>query len=129
MAAPPWDGCIATSDDESKAWFRRTRLPLFAWSSQARGFFTSRVSRTAPLDEEVARCWASDGNWLRKQRAEELAARKGVAPINIALAYVLNQDFPVFALTGPRTIDENRENMGGVGLKLSADEMKWLNLE
>ena len=128
MVSPPWEGCIATNDDGSKAWFRGTRLPLFAWSSQARGFFTSRVARNAPLDEEVARCWASDGNWQRKRRVEELATKRGAAPINIALAYVLNQHFPIFALIGPRTIDETREDFGGVGLKLTCDELKWLNL-
>ncbi|HLX60722.1 MAG TPA: aldo/keto reductase [Planctomycetota bacterium] len=130
---PVWAGCISSSDDESRAWFERTRLPLFAWSSQARGFFTREGNRTDGTHrtngEEIARVWASAANWQRKQRAEELAAKRCVAAINIALAYVLCQRFPVFALIGPRSIDETREAMEGVNLELTADEMKWLNLE
>ena len=39
MVDPVWSGCVASSDAESRAWFAREGTALFAWSSQARGFF------------------------------------------------------------------------------------------
>ena len=63
------------------------------------------------------------------ERAKELAKMKGVSTINIALAYVLNQPFPTFALIGPRALSETRTSLPGVGVALTADEVKWLNLE
>ncbi len=125
---PVWPGCISASDDASREWFTRTKTPHFAWYSLARRFFTDRVAHCYTTYPDGG-CWASEGNWLRKRRAEELAAKRGVAPINIALAYVLNQPFPTIALIGPRSIDETRMDLGGVNLELTVDEMKWLNLE
>jgi aryl-alcohol dehydrogenase-like predicted oxidoreductase len=52
-----------------------------------------------------------------------------VSPIQIALAYVLNQTFPTFALIGPFTIDETRTSMEALKIKLTPHEVKWLNLE
>ena len=59
----------------------------------------------------------------------ELAEKRGVSSINIALAYVLNQPFPTFALIGPRQLSETRTSMPGLHIDLSPAEIKWLNLE
>jgi aryl-alcohol dehydrogenase-like predicted oxidoreductase len=130
MVNPIWGGCISASDPESRAWFTRTQLALFPWSSQARGFFTDRAHRDQALnDEEMNRCWYSPDNWQRRDRVLELAKKKNVLPINIALAYVLNQPFPTFPLIGPRTLEELRTSLPGLDISLSVDEVKWLDLE
>jgi aryl-alcohol dehydrogenase-like predicted oxidoreductase len=130
MVAPVWDGCIAASDPASRAWFTKTQLALFPWSSQARGFFTDRAHRDQALnDEEMNRCWFSEDNWQRRDRVLELVKKKNVLPINIALAYVLNQPFPTFPLIGPRTLEELRTSLPGLDVSLTVDEVKWLNLE
>jgi len=59
----------------------------------------------------------------------ELAKKRGVLPINIALAYVLNQPFPTFALIGPRELPETRTSLPGLDIELSEQECRWLNLE
>src|SRR5690349_8612713 len=41
---PVWGGCVSACDAASRAWYERTQMPLFAWSSQARGFFSGRYS-------------------------------------------------------------------------------------
>ena len=129
MVDPVWRGCIAASDADSRAWFTRTQLPLMPWSSQARGFFTERGDPANTADKELTRCWQSEDNQKRRQRAVELAARKGVEPINIALAYVLCQPFPTFPLIGPRQLSETRSSLKGLDVQLSDKELKWLNLE
>jgi len=129
MVDPVWSGCLAASDPESRAWFARTRIPLFPWSSQARGFFTDRAHPDDTSDAEMVRCWYSDDNFARQARAKELAEKKGVLPINIALAYVLHQPFPTFALVGPRTLTETRLSLQALKVDLTPDEVNWLNLE
>ena len=84
-------------------------MPLFAWSSQATGFFSGRYKpedRDKTGLEKIARTWFNDANFRRLERARELAGRKGVTPGQVALAWVLCQPFPTFALVGPQTIDE-----------------------
>jgi predicted dehydrogenase/aryl-alcohol dehydrogenase-like predicted oxidoreductase len=130
MVEAPWKGCISASDADSRAWFTRTQTPLLAWSSQARGFFLP--GRAAPDrldDKEMARCWYSEDNFQRLARVNELAKKKNVLPINIALAYVLSQPFPTYALIGPRKLDETRTSLPALDVDLTPDELKWLNLE
>jgi aryl-alcohol dehydrogenase-like predicted oxidoreductase len=59
----------------------------------------------------------------------ELARRKGATPIGVALAYVLGQSFPTFALIGPRELSETSSSMDALTVAVSADERRWLNLE
>ena len=74
------------------------------------------------------RCYYSDANFERKARAEQLGRELGVPATAVALAYVLAQPFPTFALFGPRTIAEARSSMTGLGVELDAQQVAWLDL-
>lgn len=129
---PMWPGCISASDAASLAWYRKTQLPLFAWSSQATGFFSGRYGpedRDNPALAAIVRTWFNDANFQRLERARELARRKGATPNQIALAYVLCQPLPTFALIGPQTIDELRDSISALKVQLTPEELRWLNLE
>ncbi len=129
MICPVWDGCISASDAAYRKWLKEKGIALFAWSSQARGFFTERAHPEKLDDTELVKCWYSEDNFRRQARARELAAKKGVDPINIALAYVLCQDFATFALVGPRVLSETRVSLRALEVELTPAEVKWLNLE
>jgi aryl-alcohol dehydrogenase-like predicted oxidoreductase len=123
---PQWSGCVTASDSESLSWYEQTQTPLFSWSSQAKGFFTGRFRKDDRSDTEIVRVWFNDENFRRLERAEELAGKKGVTATQIAVAYVLCQPFPTFALIGPQSIEETRTSAMGLDVELSAQEMKWL---
>ena len=143
MVEPVWPGCVAASTADWRAWLEAEQMPLFPWSSQARGFFTPRfdlVRRETssgtdaafgnqPSDAELRRCWFSEANFARRGRAAALAAKRRVEPIQIALAYVLAQPFPCFALIGPRLLAETRSSMAALAIALTEAERRWLNLE
>ena len=129
MVSPVWDGCISATGPAFKKWMAESGISLLAWSSQARGFFTERAHPDKREDEELVRCWYSEDNFQRRQRAVELAGKKGVRPINIALAYVLCQPFAAFALVGPRRISETVSTFDGLPVTLTPEEINWLNLE
>jgi len=126
---PVWEDCVRATDPASKEWYARTRMPVFAWSSQAQGFFTGRYSPEDAANADMVRCWYSEGNWQRLERARELAAEKGMEATQIAAAYVLCQPFPTFALIGPRTFEETRTTALALEVELTPDELAWLNLE
>ncbi|MGO8705099.1 MAG: aldo/keto reductase [Candidatus Brocadiia bacterium] len=129
MIEAPWKGCLASSDARSREWFRRTQMTLLPWSSQARGFFAGAASPENRSDAELVRCWYSEDNFKRLARAKEMAAKRGVQPINIALAYVLCQPFPTFPLIGPRSLNETRIALQGLEVQLAPEELRRLNLE
>jgi aryl-alcohol dehydrogenase-like predicted oxidoreductase len=130
MVEPPWAGCLAASDAESRAWLAERNMPLFPWSSQARGFFADgRADPSDHADPELVRCWYSDDNFARLARARQLAEERGVTAISVALAYVLNLPIPTFPVIGPLLPSETLISLAALNVELSPAELRWLNLE
>jgi len=129
MVAAQWAGCLSAGDGASRKWLKKTQIPLFAWSSQARGFFGERAGPGRLEDADLVRSWYAADNWERRERAVALAEKKGVSPTNIAVAYVLHQAFPTFALIGPRTIAQAASSFEALKVELTPREVAWLNLE
>lgn len=130
MLVPIWDNCVGANDPESIAFLKEGHVALLPWSSQARGFFVDGMAHPDKKDNaELVRCFYSDDNFQRLARVRELAARRNVLPIHIALAYVLCQPFPTFPLIGPRNLRELRTSLPALSVQLSPDELAYLNLE
>ena len=121
----PWNGCRHVTDPESVAWLTEHQVPLFPWSSQARGFF-ARADPADRSDAELVRCYYAEENFARLARARRLGAELGVPATAIALAYVLHQPFPTFALYGPRTLAESRTSLECLSVRLEPDQVRWL---
>jgi aryl-alcohol dehydrogenase-like predicted oxidoreductase len=128
---PMWLNCVSLAGDAAaQAWYARSAMPIFAWSSQARGFFSGRFSPDRPeVDRDVARVYYSEGNWERLRRVNELARAKGATPTQVGLAWVLGQPLELFALIGPVSVAELDDCLGALDLALTPDELAWLNLE
>lgn len=121
---PFWQDCThATQED--LAWYARADVPVISWSSQGRGFF---LDTSGPDDTsgDLARVFHNETNFARLGRAREMAKAKGVQPIQIALAYVLNLPVPIVALAGPATLQELDSCVRGAELQLTQDEVAWL---
>jgi len=121
---PVWEGCLDAGDDATLEWLERTQTPLLAWSSQARGFF----SGLRDADPEIRRCWATSENLERRRRATELAARLGVEPTAVALAWVLARPFPTLAVVGPRSLEELEASWQALAIDLTASNAADLDV-
>lgn len=130
MEKPVWPGCVTSNTPETLSYLRETGTAHFSWSSQARGYFLPAALRDRlPEDTRPETCFGSEANAERRRRAEELAAKRGVAPNTIAGAWVLAQSFPSYALIGPRTVEEIDSTLPAARTTLSASEVARLNLE
>lgn len=126
MLQPIWPGCISVADVEWKKWLITNKVPNFAWSSQARGFFTDRASADKHEDEELVRCWYSRSNLERRERAKQLAKTLNCNTIHIALAYVIAQPYPIIPLIGPRTVAELEDSLSALEIRLTPEQLQWL---
>ncbi len=124
-SGPMWPGCVALTPEDC-AWYEQHKMPVFAWSSQASGFFTGRYTPETHTNADVERIFYSPQNWERLRRAQETGEAHGVAANVIALAYVLRQPFPVFALIGPRNVEELRDSLAAQEVILRDDELRYL---
>lgn len=130
-----WKDCLAISGDpgaEARAWYAANHIPVFSWSSVARGFFTGLYRRdnleqfTDYNGQLVVETYCSEENFDRFDRANALAKDKGVTVTQVALAYVLNLPLEVHALVGSRNAKEMRDNDEALALKLTPEELSWL---
>ncbi len=133
----PWGGCATLtgagpSAAADRAWHRRTGLPIFAWSSLARGLFSGRVTRRALaadselVDPACRTAYVHEANLKRLERVIEFAeATKATVP-QVALAWVLAQDLPLYAIVGADCEREIEETVAATALALTADEQRWL---
>lgn len=124
---PMWPGTVF-ADEETIRWHEDNQFPLFAWAAQAGGFFTGAFSPDNRSNPDMVRVYYSEDNWERYRRAERMAERKGVTAPQIVLAYVLAQNFPICGVVGSLSVQELRANCEAVRLKLTREEVEWLDL-
>lgn len=134
----PWGGCLTLTGEknrEARDWYEKTQMPIFSWSSVAQGFFSGKLTRENFQNPEehgmelTAHCFAGEENFKRLDRAQELAQKKGVSPVQLALAWVLHQPMNMFPLVGSWRPEEAKANAEALDISLTPEEVKWLNLE
>jgi aryl-alcohol dehydrogenase-like predicted oxidoreductase len=101
--------------EEDRTWHRRSGLALAAYTPQARGFFAKDVPE-----------YDSPANRARRERARELAHRRGATPNQVALAWLTNQSFPGIAIAGSHRAEQLADCLGAGAISLTADEVEWL---
>ena len=135
----PWgEGCVTVSgpgNATARQWYRKQQMPIFAYSSLARGFFSGRVSPDDPagaaelLDRAATKAYCHPVNFRRLARAAKLAEEKGVSIPQIATAFVLSAPLTVFPLIGAANGNEFADNVEAFGIALSQQEWEWLDLQ
>jgi len=134
----PWGpGCVSLSgpkEVEARKWYEENQIPVFAYSSLGRGFFSGRITRENfeaqkdSIDGACLRAYCHEVNFKRLDRVQILAEEKSMTVPQIATAYIMNQPLNVFALVGVANGDEFKANAEACELKLSAEEVDWLDL-
>ncbi len=131
-------GCVTISGPENqaaRAWYEKTQMPVLAYSSIARGFFSGRVTKelfdTAPeqIDMFCRIGYCGAGNFKRLERCAELAAEKGVSIPQIAMAFVLASPMQVFPIIGAANREEILSSLQAMELHLSPAECAYLDLQ
>ena len=135
----PWPLCISVSGSAGAAareWYTRTQMPLLIWSPLASGFFSGKFRRDnlhlfgeREWDEVVIRTYANEPNFQRLDRANSLAAEKGISTAQVALAYVMNHPMNTFVVVGPHSAEKFRANIESGEVRLTTREMDWLDLK
>jgi len=117
------------ADDDTRRWHADTQMPVFAWTSLAAGFASGRFRPDDRDVDESTRAFFSEDNFERMRRAEEVAEIRNASALQVALAFVLGQEYPVVALVGPSKVENLHSGLGALEVELTPDEMRYLDLE
>jgi aryl-alcohol dehydrogenase-like predicted oxidoreductase len=127
QVAPPWEGGLTAADPAVRVWYADRQMPLFAWSSTAGGYFAGGARQPDATREDAALgTYDSDDNRERYRRAVTVAERLGTAPERVALAWVLSQPFPTFAVLGTSKVEHLDSAIAAAELELTPDDVAWL---
>ena len=145
MIKPLWAGCVSSNNDLILDYLNKTQTAHLSWSSQGRGYFLpddicQAIEDKITKDESSWRqpgenssgplsCYDSPDNRKRKHRAIKLAEELNVTAQNIAGTWPLNQLFPSFALIGPRTTSETDTSLPSLDIRITKEQVDWLNLK
>jgi len=98
------------------------------WSPLARGFLTRPLgaqTKRGDSDSAVKR-YSNDANKVIVTRVEEIAKKKGVSMAQIALAWVMHRDGVTAPIVGTTSLKNLEDLIAAVHVKLSDEEMKYL---
>jgi aryl-alcohol dehydrogenase-like predicted oxidoreductase len=116
---PTADPAMRYLTAEDIAWHDRTGLPVICYSPTANGYFGSAGERAkSTYDNPTSRA--------RLARATELAGKLGVAVNQITLAYLLCQGFGVIPVLGTSSAAHLKESMLATEVRLSLEQVRWL---
>lgn len=128
-------GCVTLSGPEhreDRAWYAETGIPVIAYSSLGRGFFSGKFRADDPeaarqvLDSYAQKGYLYPENLARLRRAEELAKRKGVSVAEIAMSYVFSGRMEVYAIVSTTRPERLDGNIRAAASPLTGEEAAWL---
>lgn len=131
----PWGGSVTLAGPDKAEWrayLAKTQMPVFAYSSLGRGFFSGRLKSTdADRAHDIIGFGADEYgfpiNYEKLRRAEILAEKKGVTVSQIAYAWVMQTDMNVFGLTKPGSAQHIHDSIAAMSIPLTDEEKIWLN--
>jgi aryl-alcohol dehydrogenase-like predicted oxidoreductase len=113
---------------------RELGIGFVTYSPLGRGFFTGRIKSPDDLQE---------GDWRRQNarfsqenleknlalvsKVEALAAKKGIAPAQLALAWVLAQGDDIVTIPGTRRIGYLEQNLAALDVTLTEEDIAYLD--
>ena len=132
MKHPLWGDCVSSNSEDYLNFLSINNQTHFFWSSQARAFFIEdnllrKISRRK-FHTYLRNCFLSKENLERKNRAKKLSKDYNCSINDIALAWVLSQNFPSYAIIGSKKINQLNFSLNSINIKLNEKEIKWLNL-
>ena len=109
---------------------------LIPWSPLARGFLAGNRRRgdgadqgttaRARSDSFAHKLYYADADFTIAERVASLAAKRGVAPVQIALAWLLHQPGVVAPIIGASRMEQLDQLLDALSIKLTPEECAFL---
>lgn len=130
----PWGGSISLSGDNlaGREYFISNQMPVFNYSSLARGFLSGKYRTDGDKPIEDCLWWApieeyySAGNIEKLKKAERLADSKGYSVSQICLAWLLAQPMNLFPIVSPTSYAHIKDNVDACDVILNNEDLKRL---
>ena len=121
---------LVCMDPDAFAWYLETSFPIFAFSAQAKGFFSQAIARGQEGIRTKSKTRFYNGENLKKvERVRELCKQTLLSPAAITLGYVTNRHPYSVAIVGCSNASQLPDSLSGADGRLSPSELAFLEGE
>ena len=115
---------VCMNDKEYKGYLNN-QLPIMAFSSQSKGFF-SKYLNGEELNPKILERFYTDENLKRAKRVGELANKYSVSPSAIVLSYIYSNNLNGTAIVGCSKLSQLEDSMMNSNFILTDDDINFL---
>lgn len=121
------DPTTVAMDKAGHEFYKETGLTVFAFTSQAKGFFQKlHVGGIKSLKDAVKDTYFSEANRGRMERAVEVSEELNISISSVVLGYLISQPFPVVPIIGSNSLEQVEDALKVLGVSLSPDQVYYL---
>jgi aryl-alcohol dehydrogenase-like predicted oxidoreductase len=121
------DPTIVCMDGHEYAWYLKESFPVFAYSSQAKGFFARAAALGLDaINKKAYTRFCTPENIARLDRVKEYALQTGLTPSAVALGFILCNQVPAAAIVGCKNEEQLADSLTAAEVELPRDVVNWL---
>lgn len=121
------DLSLVCMNEEEYDYYLASGMPVFAFSSQAKGFFIrGAASGVDSNNQKAISRFASEENIGRLNRVKDLMAKKDMSAAAVSLASLSSRPFPVSTLVGCKTLAQLEDSLTAADATLTQEEINYL---
>lgn len=121
------DDTMVAMYPEDYDWYKESRMPVFAYSSQAVGFFSKYpIVGLSGLNPRT-RFFVSDVNIQRCELVQKICKEIGCSPAALCVAYIANNDVDGYAVIGNSKMEQLEDTMKAMNLVLDKEIIREID--
>lgn len=108
------DDTLVDMDLTEYVWYKKSKMPVFAFSSQAKGFFAKLCKRNGeyiPPDGKAGKRYFNEKNIKKYETLLPICQKYGMSIMQGSLVWLLNAPFKVFPIVGSKTLEQLEDSM------------------
>ncbi len=119
-----WDDpTLECMNDESYQWYKKSEMPLFAFSSQAKGFYSKAIEKG---EKPSSLRFYTPENEQKIERVKSLSEKYNVSAATIALSYVTSALKHSVAIIGCSNVEQMHDSMSAQDVVLESEDISFL---
>jgi len=120
------DSTLAAMDAASREYYIAAKMPVMAFSSQAKGFFSKAFDSTENLSGPAKDRFFNARNGERLETMRRICRANGISPAAAALSYITSNPVDGLAIVGCSRLSQLKDSLSTPDFTMSADDIAEL---
>ncbi len=121
------DNTLVCMEDRSLSWYLKKRLPVFAYSPQAKGLFSKAiVNGMENLNFKIRDRFINETNLKRIEQVRRLSKERDLSPAAIVMGYLASHEHPTIAIAGCSNSEQLQDSLIGGNTTITSLEREFL---